>query len=205
MVLSTDLALESSFEGHFELDHGIFVRSYPGSPRGGDMGLVMPTLKGVLVALLDAAGHGLEAYAVAQKARQVLLENAHLSPADLLRAIDHKLQGSIGAAAAVAKLEADQLAFCGIGNVNGRLIVGAHQQPLKVKVGVLGWRMRTPETQWVDFSHNACLVLHTDGVTLPERVNRGGAQAMAQALVEQHGSFHDDASVLVLQRQSKVV
>jgi len=193
------------FNTAVELDHAVCVRSYPGAPRGGDMGLVIPIDQGFLAVLLDASGHGLAAYAVAQKARHTLLENTHLAPADLLRALDNSLKNSIGAAAAVARLQHDRLEFSGIGNVNARLVVDSQQQALKVKVGVLGWRMRTPETQVLDFPANACLVMHTDGVSLPDSLPRGSAKSLAQSLVDLHGSEHDDASVLVLQRQRKVV
>ena len=187
------------------LDHAVCVRSYPGSPRGGDMGLVVPLAQGALAVLLDASGHGLDAYAVAQKARRTILSNSHLAPANLLLALNDALQSSIGAAAAVASLQDEQLAFSGIGNVNARLIVASHQQALKVKTGVLGLRMRTPETQTLPFPIGACLVMHSDGVALLDHVPRGNAQAIAQSLVEQLGSPHDDASALVLQRLGRVL
>jgi serine phosphatase RsbU (regulator of sigma subunit) len=169
------------------------------------MGLVIPNPQGALAVLLDASGHGLEAYAVAQKARQTVLANAHLSPSDLLWALDDCLQHSIGAAAAVARWQHDQLEFCAIGNVNARLILASHPQTLKVKVGVLGLRMRTPDPQRLSFPTGACLVMHTDGVSLPDSVPRGHAKVLAQSLVEQYGSQHDDASVLVLQRPRRAL
>jgi hypothetical protein len=54
------------------LDHALHVRSYPGSPRGGDSGMVIPRPDGALVVLIDATGHGLSAYAIAQKAKALI-------------------------------------------------------------------------------------------------------------------------------------
>ena len=64
--------------------------------------------------------------------------------------------------------------------------------------------MRTPETQVLDFPANACLVMHTDGVSLSDSLPQCSAKTLAQSLVDLHGSEHDDASVLVLQRQRKI-
>jgi serine phosphatase RsbU (regulator of sigma subunit) len=67
-----------------KLDSAVHIRSYPGIPRGGDTGVVVPDEDGVLAALVDASGHGLTAYAVAQIARRTLLQTSSREPDAIL-------------------------------------------------------------------------------------------------------------------------
>ena len=185
-----------------ELEWALHVRSYPGAPRGGDLGLVLPFKGGALAALVDASGHGLTAYAAAQAARRALLEAGAREPDVLLRALDAALAGTVGAAASVACVEGRTLAFAGVGNVAAT--VGL--RPLVVRGGVLGQRPRIPAVVRVPFEPGTWLMMHTDGVSPPPAVPAGSAESAARALVEAHGSTHDDAAVLLLRwRESRAV
>lgn len=182
-----------------ELNHALHVRSYPGSPRGGDTGLVIPSEDGALAILIDATGHGLSAYAIAQKARQLVQTYAHCAPDELLMHLDRGLRGTDGCAAAVVRIEGESLSFAGIGNIGVRL----NQKQIHSKTGIVGQRMRTPELTRHAFPAGSCLVMHTDGVSSPSQIPLGSPNTIVHKLVESQGSLHDDASALAICWQDK--
>lgn len=192
--------MDLSVAQELELDHAVHVRSYPGSPRGGDSGLVIPLEDGALTALIDASGHGLAAYVVAQKARAVVLDNATLEPDALLYLLDKALTGTVGAAVSIARIRGNTLDFAGVGNVCARI----DHYSLNVKVGVVGYRMRKPSVITLPFPTNAWFIMHSDGVSSPDAIPPGNAQAIVRSLVDMNGSEHDDASAVALRWQHKI-
>lgn len=183
-----------------ELDWAVHVRPYPGAPRGGDWGAVIPTEDGVLAVLVDAAGHGLTAYVVAQKARASIYENKGAQPDALLLAIDQSLKNTEGAAISLAHLNDAHLCFVGVGNIQAS--VGG--RPLVSRAGIVGLRMRQPRMIETRLEPGAWFLMHTDGVSCPTSIPTGSAKSVATSLVEKFGSLHDDASVLLLRRQEGV-
>ena len=182
-----------------ELDHAVHVRSYPGSPRGGDSGMVIAHDDGALAVLIDATGHGLSAYAVAQKARTIIQAHALCDPDELLLHLNEGLRGTDGCAAAVAQIHDEVLRFAGIGNIGVRL----NQRHLHSKTGIVGQRMRTPEVAQYPFPVGAFLVMHSDGVSTPSAIPAGDARSIVHKLVEGRGSMQDDASALAIGWQEK--
>lgn len=177
-----------------DLEWAVYVRSYPGAPRGGDVGVVVSREDGALAALIDASGHGLTAYAVAQTARKALLTASEHEPDAVLKMLDGALAGTIGAAISVAQIRPNELTFAGIGNVSAS--VGL--RPLVTRAGVVGRPNRAPKVSRVAFPPNTWFLMHTDGVSRPQAIPAGGAETAARALVEANGSRHDDAGVLLL-------
>jgi hypothetical protein len=183
-----------------ELECAVHIRSYPGAPRGGDAGVVVRGEDGALAALIDATGHGLTAYAVAQTARRALLETSRREPDAILQELDAALAGSIGAAISIAHIRLHEIAFAGVGNVSAS--VGL--RPLLVRPGVVGRRMRKPTVVRVAFEPNTWLLMHTDGVSRPETIPAGDAETAARVLVEAKGSHHDDAGVLLIRWRERL-
>jgi serine phosphatase RsbU (regulator of sigma subunit) len=176
------------------LDWAVHVRSYPGAPRGGDAGIVIPCADGALAVLVDGAGHGLSAYSIAQKARRVIFENEDAEPGPLLERLDDALKNTPGAAISVARLRNAELHFAGVGNVQGS--VGL--RPLTVRAGVVGLRMHRPIVVQTELKPDVWFLMHTDGVSRPTDIPPGAAGHVARALVERFGSSSDDAAVLAL-------
>jgi len=181
------------------LEHAIKVRSFPGSPRGGDMGLVLPHDDGALIALIDATGHGLDSYGVAMEARRTIMANADAPLVDLFARLDDVLRGTLGAAISIARLQGDALEFGGIGNVAAYVGLSA----LHVNVGVVGQRpQRPPHLSRTLLPPNVWLLMHTDGVGRPDMVPPGSAETAASALIDSYGRTTDDAAVLLLRRRN---
>jgi Stage II sporulation protein E (SpoIIE) len=184
-----------------ELDYSLYVRSYPGSPLGGDTGVIVPNEEGALVALVDATGHGLMAYGVAMKARATILSHTEAAPDELLLLLDKELRGTDGAAISIVRVRGHQIEFSGIGNVSVRV----NEQQFLPKIGIVGYRMRTPVLSRAKLPRGSWLLLHTDGVSTPGALPRGSARTVARALVEECGSMQDDAAVLALRWQEKIL
>jgi len=177
-----------------ELESAVHVRSFPGAPRGGDMGLVRPLPGGALVALIDATGHGLPAYAAAQMARKMLLNTDEEDPSVLLQQLHTLLAGTVGAAISIARVYDELIRFAGVGNVAAQ--VG--RKALVASPGVIGQRMRTARTHESRFEPGVWFLMHTDGVAPPPSVPPGSADTAARALVDTHGSRLDDAAVALV-------
>ncbi len=182
------------------LDWAVHVRSYPGAPRGGDAGVVIPCEDGALAVLIDGAGHGLSAYRIAQTARAAVYEHPDMEPAALLELLDETLKGTSGAAISVGRLRKDALSFCGVGNV--RASIGL--RPLQIREGIVGLRMREPKVVGAELKPDVWFLMHTDGVSPPTAIPAGPAAHVARALVESFGSLNDDAGVLALRWRASV-
>lgn len=179
-----------------DLEWKVQIQSFPNAPRGGDLGVFVPTDDGALAALIDATGHGLTAYSVAQKARNTILQSKLRAPDEVLYELHDTLSGSIGAAISVAHIQGDFIDFAGIGNVKASV----NLKPLRVRTGIVGQRMRTPTVTRVGFPPNVWLLMHTDGVSTLRSIPSGSAETAARKLVETHGTIHDDSAVLLVRR-----
>jgi serine phosphatase RsbU (regulator of sigma subunit) len=176
-----------------DLDWKINIRPLTGLPRGGDMGVVIRLEDGALAALIDASGHGLAAYSVAQTARNTILNSSTHKPDVLLIELDNALRGSIGAAISVARIHLDTIEFAGVGNVNASIGL----KPLLVRTGVVGLRMRTPTLVSTSLPPDSWFLMHTDGVSRPKSIPNGNAETAAKTLMESNASGHDDAGILL--------
>jgi len=120
------------------------------------------------ILVVDGLGHGPHAFEAAGKALVTFGQHAGGGPESLLRALDPALQGTRGAAAAVAEIQwaKRELHFAGVGNIAGILLSpGAHGRGLVSHNGTAG--------QFIDriqeFSHpwpaGGILVMHSDGLS----------------------------------------
>ncbi|ANB10586.1 phosphatase [Streptomyces ambofaciens] len=161
---------------------GHFATTYPARAGGlhiplaaaavsGDAASWYSTPSGVTVMLADGLGHGEAAAEASDAAVRTLHQNPDLPPQDLLRSIEAALQGTRGAAVAVAHLDAgaQRLSFAGTGNIGARLRTGGAWEHLLSRPGIVGaYRHARPaSTQSRPWADDAMLVLHSDG--LPSR------------------------------------
>lgn len=143
---------------------------YGGAEYSGDAWAWVRAGDRVTLMLADGLGHGPEAARASSAAVTALYRWAGLSPAESLRRLHDALQGTRGAAVALAQLDltAGRLRFAGIGNVGARLRTDGTWRPLLSRPGIVGVHrpgtLREEEAAWVG---DPVLILHTDG--LPSR------------------------------------
>ncbi|WP_236517281.1 phosphoserine phosphatase [Sandaracinus amylolyticus] len=176
------------------------VRPFPGETACGDDVVVVRSESAILIAVIDALGHGERAAEVA-RALRASLEGADLSLG--LRALFDRahtaLRGTRGAAMTAVLLRASELEACGVGNVALRsegLALSFVPTP-----GVVGVRMPRLRPVVSARAPGARIVLASDGIStrmsLSDARSRDAAQACRE-LFDLHAKDHDDVSLAVI-------
>ena len=98
-----------------------------GEDRSGDLAVFAPYDRGGLAVVIDGLGHGDDAADASAIAERVIREHASDPPATLLSRCHEALRKSRGVVLTAAwfDLEALQLSWAGVGNVEARLVRGA--------------------------------------------------------------------------------
>ncbi len=189
------------------LDCGVAARPLRGEPASGDKHLIQPFRKGMLIAVVDGLGHGLEAAEAARAAVTTLKHHAGESVLSLLKRCQANLVGTRGVAASIASFDiADAtMTWLGVGNVEGVLV---HSQtdsaPLKEFLlrarGFIGGSVSDLRAFAVPVESGDTLTFATDGVTndFHKEVNvLQSPQTIADRVLSRHGKDSDDALVVV--------
>ena len=164
----------------------------------------MPVAGGVLLAVIDALGHGAEAADTAHLAAGV----AAVNPQEPLTAIFERchaaLQGTRGVVMSLALLsEAGTLQWTGVGNVEGILVradpqARPSQEHIPLRGGVLGFRLPALHTASVPLRAGDSVVLATDGIAPDFSVPPfGHPQQIAEQILSKYRRGDDDALVVV--------
>jgi len=189
------------------------ARPRTGGRVTGDLATVADGGDHVLLAIVDATGHGPAAHGVAHELLGRLRERfaAAADPTDvaaLLHDLHETCVGTIGAAAGIGVLDTRdaRLAYLAVGNVRAA-VLGARPFTGVSRDGVLGRRWPTPFVQRTTLAPGDLLLLWTDGLpealarTLRDRRNAPAAgeavARLADRIVDTHGRPHDDAACLV--------
>ncbi len=162
----------------------------------------------ILVAAIDGVGHGKEAALAARSAAAILRSGVNESPITVVQRCHEQLQATRGVVLSLASIEPSRgiLTWLGIGNVQGVLMragarAGTVQEVLLLRAGVVGFQLPALQAVVLPIQKGDTLVFATDGVS-QEFVRSLSAvespQRMAERILEQHHSGHDDGLVLVV-------
>ena len=188
------------------LTWGMAVAAAPGEDESGDLGVLRPCGCGILVAVIDGAGHGLEAMAASRTAAGILETFAHESPLSLVLRCHEGLRSTRGVVMTLALIDVrDQtLTWLGVGNVDAVLFraadAGASPERLLLRPGVLGYQLPALRAEVLQLRPFDTLILATDGIR-PDfaeqpRLNRT-PQRIADDILARHSKGTDDALVMV--------
>lgn len=173
-------------------------------PRSGEVlngdAVVVRRIGGtVLVALIDALGHGPKAAEVARTSVAWLSDASEGEALDLVHGLHKALQGSRGAAALVLTVSASGLDACSVGNVELRS--SNNRLPFVLTPGVLGVRLRQPKICSSRLPITDRMVLYSDGISgrFDLRSFRSHSPSeLATHIFGSHRHVHDDATVVVV-------
>lgn len=189
------------------LKWAVAQRAMPGETQSGDLSLVEPFARGVLLAAVDGLGHGSEAASAARAAVDLLRAHAGDDLVSLVRHCHMALEQTRGAVMSLASLNTGDgtLAWIGVGNVRGVLVrADAGERParesLLLRGGVVGYNLPALGESVLTVAPDDILVFATDGVAgdFPtEMVPFPRPQAMADRILARWGKVTDDALVLV--------
>lgn len=171
----------------------------------GDSTLVRPLQGGMLLACIDASGHGKPAHALSVLLADHLRAVVHKDLACLLHQLHQRAVGTIGAAIAIAYLDmaSNTLSLAGIGNIRVRCI-GPTPWVGICRDGVLGERFPTPNVQHFALKADDVVLLYSDGIReaisheIRTRVHLGTARHIAETVLRVGGKVTDDASCIVI-------
>lgn len=175
----------------------------PGQRLSGDRYLLRSSPAGVLIAVVDGAGHGDEAAAAAAAAVRTLEQHGLESPLALLVRCHQELKGSRGAVMTLAYVDLHNgtLTWIGVGNVEAALLrSGTAVQRALLRNGVLGYNLPAVRPEVLPLHPNDTLIIVTDGISpdfADAAIRDDDVQRMADRILAKHRKDHDDALVLV--------
>jgi negative regulator of sigma-B (phosphoserine phosphatase) len=140
-----------------------------GEVVSGDLHIVRRSAKGVLLAVVDGAGHGDAAAAAAKAAASILEQHLDATLTWLLEFCHAALKETRGAVMTLAALDEEQntLTWLGVGNVEGRLFRANHfryGEHLMLGAGIVGYRLPPLRPVITPISAGDMLILTTDGI-----------------------------------------
>lgn len=180
-------------------------RPYPGETANGDAWSVQWHGGACRIAVIDGLGHGPDAEVAARRAIDVLAAHPALPPSDAMQVCHHALRGTRGAVVSIAgiDLDAGQLTYAGVGNVEAQLWQSGRTERLIAYRGIVGVSLPTVRPFVVVLEREWLLLLHTDGVSarfaaesLPEFAHPEPG-SLAAAVLAGWGRDTDDATVVV--------
>jgi anti-sigma regulatory factor (Ser/Thr protein kinase) len=156
--------------------------------------------------VVDGLGHGPEAAHAAAVATARFGALAAEAPATMLQTIDGAMRGTRGAALSAAVIDetTNEVAFSGVGNVDGRVLTDERTEHLIPQNGIVGNTMPRLRPTAAAWSTSSRMVLHSDGVSArwqlaayPGLMNAHPA-IMAGVIYRDYGRERDDATILVI-------
>ncbi len=189
------------------IDWGVATLALAGETESGDLHLVKPVGRGVLVAAVDGLGHGADAAAAARAAVTALDRDGDEFLVPVVRKCHQALVGTRGVVMSLAYLDGVKrsLTWLGVGNVEGVLLhadarARRARGSLVTRGGIVGSELPPLRADVQPVAPGDLLIFATDGI-------RGGfaeglptdatPQQLADHILARHGKGTDDALVLV--------
>lgn len=175
------------------------TRPRTGEAASGDAVVVRRAESTVLIAVIDALGHGPKAAAIAARSSEYLSQAPFKSAPDLLHGLHKTLQGGRGAAALVLLLSHQGVEACSVGNIELRS--RSARLPFVLTPGVLGVRLREPKVCSAKPPIADRFVLFSDGISGQfdmKALSHHTPPQLATHIFTSHRHSHDDATIVVV-------
>jgi hypothetical protein len=188
-----------------ELEYASVARPCFGELVSGDAAIVQSRNGTLFLAMVDALGHGPNAYAVAVQIRAFLEVEWQEDVIGTLLRLHETIRGSIGAAVGLASLDlaSGKLRYTGVGNTVVRKF-GTRSMRLPSTDGVVGSRIRSPRENELRLGKTEVLTFYTDGIKdrfeikdYPQLIYES-SRSIARKIVRNYGKQFDDATCLVV-------
>lgn len=186
------------------LDWAVAAQPIDGERQCGDQSVVVAFPGGVLVGVIDGAGHGPLAEEAALRAVRTLAARPELPVDELIRRCHAALRDTRGAVISLVSVRWHVASWIGVGNVEGGVIraAGGAPEALLLRAGIVGQHLPALLPSPVRLGPGDSLVLVTDGVRhgFDEEVRRFPGLPvgmLASAILASHRRGTDDALVLV--------
>jgi phosphoserine phosphatase RsbX len=189
------------------VDWAVAKKSAPGQTVSGDLHLIQPHERGVLLAVVDGLGHGPEA----SRAAIIAVDALRQQPGDSVHALTNRCHAALtrtrGVVMTLANFDsADRtITWCGVGNVEARLFRhDASRAPSPesalLRGGTVGSQLPVLYASVIPVNPGDVLVLASDGIR-PDYEDdvplKGPPQRIADYILQKYFKGGDDALVLV--------
>lgn len=203
---SPQIASTASHRVTLEDRLGAICVPFRGETECGDAWRVSSSRRHIAIMVSDGLGHGPGAALASAAATAVFPTTGRQPPKAALAAFDRSLRGTRGAALSFAVVDEASRAvhFCGVGNVDARIVSEESPAHLVPQNGIVGHTMPALRSTTAAWPADARLVMHSDGVSARWRLDAypGLAQAhpslIAGVIYRDFGRERDDVTVLVL-------
>jgi len=188
-----------------ELDFYLYIKPLLSEKECGDTGVILESDNTLFVGLLDALGHGVEAYEVAQKARLFLENNYKENLIELILELHQAILNTRGLVGSLVRLDINSglLDYVGVGNIVSRRY-GSDYYKFVNRDGIIGYKMPKPRLENLHLKKGDVLLMHTDGIkensgiTNNDRVFDDHAESIAKELVHKFSRQNDDSACFLL-------
>lgn len=197
---------DRSFAASTIIDFGVSSMMLAGETESGDLHLVHAIEGGVLVAVVDALGHGSEAATAAARAIAAAKVYGHEPVLSVLKRCHAALAGGRGVVMNLAAFDVGTrtMTWIGVGNVEGFLLPTGTgtgmRQSLVTRGGIVGSELPPARPNTLVIASGDTLIFATDGIRadFADTVSVAGSpQQVADRILAQSGKGTDDALVLV--------
>ncbi|WP_265562173.1 SpoIIE family protein phosphatase [Sphingomicrobium arenosum] len=180
--------------------------SYPGARKCGDSVAICDIGSVRTFMVCDGLGHGPEAAAAAEAARETFVDVApEAGLQDILDEMGEAMRGTRGGVASLVRVDSEnrRLDYAGIGNISTLVRRGGDFRRLAVRDGLLGSGRSKAHVESHDVDEDTIVIMHSDGInTLRDLATRTSllhrsAPLIASRLLSDNLRGRDDASVLV--------
>ncbi len=190
------------------IDWAVCGRPLPGEGVSGDIAISVASADQTVLAVIDGLGHGPEAAAAAECARDVIAVHPEEPPAVLLQLCHTALRHTRGVAMTVATIDcgAREISWVGVGNVQAQLVrlVDGPEVQLVTRAllygGTVGYTMPDVRVSSVAVRPDDLVLMATDGINVDFSADLAFGQPVdriAASILERHGKPSDDALVAV--------
>jgi len=181
---------------------GIVKRPCEGEVACGDACAVDETDSGLLVSVADGLGHGPHAETAALAFLAHVHADTELRLADIMATAREPLASTRGAAAALLRFNTAtcRVEFTGVGNIHMHCVSDVAMQPVCAP-GIVGKPVRKILPFAFEWPRRALVALCSDGISSRLRLEEYAhlePQAIAEAILAEHGRAYDDATCVVV-------
>ncbi len=185
------------------MKYGVISIPALGSEVNGDAYVIREFDKKVLIAVIDALGHGERAYPVSQEAADYVQKNYMQSLSALIEGCHKVLRRTRGAVIGIISVDTERakLTYSGVGNIGIKITGRSSVKPISVP-GIVGHNFRKLLEQEFPYSKGDTIFIYSDGISdkfdpwEPELKGRE-PQAIAEQIVRKAGKATDDHTIVV--------
>ncbi len=155
-----------------------------------------------LIAVADGLGHGPDAAEAAQAFCRYVRENPSLGLEDIIMGASQEISRTRGVACALVRIDAAErlMTFVGVGNIEVQAVSVADIHPICLP-GIVGQRVRKLQSFEYELHPGDLIVVYSDGISSRfdlRQMRHADVQALADAVLVEHGKDHDDATCVVI-------